>query len=195
MHNETITRQNRVLTPILLAVTILFLIFVTKSIYLQYMEKSTTLTAATTSLEAKKVIRDSLLKIQAQFASGATTDIAKKVERLDKKFEVSDIMETVMLNDFTKTGLATDSKIAIGTISVDKGTKLPNGLSLGHVNFDVSGKDMYDVIDYITYLTTNSSYVFTLDNISLPLDTAPTEALTNGGKFSLSLSLGIYYYE
>lgn len=195
MHNETITRQNRILTPILLAVTILFLIFVTKSVYLQYMEKSTALTNSTINLESKKVIRDELLKIQAQFASGATTDIAKKVEQLNKKFEVSDIMETVMLNDYTKTGLGTDAKIAIGSLSVDKGTKLPNGLSLGHVNFDVSGKDMYDVISYITYLTTNSSYAFTLDNITLPLDTAPTEALTNGGKFSLNLSLGIYYYE
>ncbi|MDD2693354.1 MAG: hypothetical protein PHY14_00300 [Candidatus Gracilibacteria bacterium] len=195
MHNETIARQNRVLTPILLAVTIFFLIFITKSIYLQYMEKSTTFTSVETNRESKVKMRDELLKIQAEFASRATTDIAKKVEKINKKFEASDIMETIMLNDFTKTGVGTDAKIAIGSISVDKGAKLPSGLSLGHVSFNVSGTDMYDVIDYITYLTTNSSYAFTLDDIILPIDTAPSESLTNGGKFSLSLSIGIYYYE
>ena len=159
------------------------------------MEKSTTFTSVETNRESKVKMRDELLKIQAEFASGATSDIAKKVEKINKKFEASDIMETIMLNDFTKTGVGTDAKIAIGSISVDKWAKLPSGLSLGHVSFNVSGTDMYDVIDYITYLTTNSSYAFTLDDIILPIDTAPSESLTNGGKFSLALSLGIYYYE
>lgn len=55
---------------------------------------------------------------------------------------------------------------------------------------------MYDVIDYITYLTTNVPYAFTLDTINLPIDTAPTEALNgNSGKLSLTLALGVYYYE
>ncbi len=54
---------------------------------------------------------------------------------------------------------------------------------------------MYDVIDFITYLTTSSPYAFTIDSISLPLDTDPDIAYFNGSKFSLSLSLGMYYYE
>ena len=44
---------------------------------------------------------------------------------------------------------------------------------------------MDDVIDYITYLTTNSPYAFTIDSISLPLDTDPSKAYVNSGKFSL----------
>lgn len=84
------------------------------------MEKSTTFTSVETNRESKVKMRDELLKIQAEFASGATSDIAKKVEKINKKFEASDIMETIMLNDFTKTGVGTDAKIAIGSISVDK---------------------------------------------------------------------------
>jgi hypothetical protein len=63
------------------------------------------------------------------------------------------------------------------------------------VSVGVSGSDMYSVIDYITYLTTTSPYAFTIDSISLPIDTDVTQALTNNGQYSLSLSLGLYYYE
>ncbi len=54
---------------------------------------------------------------------------------------------------------------------------------------------MYDVINYITYLTTNSRYAFSIDSISLPLDTDPSKGYANAGKFSLGLSLSMYYYE
>lgn len=54
---------------------------------------------------------------------------------------------------------------------------------------------MYNVIDYITYLTTSSPYAFTIDSISLPLDTDPESQYLIGSKFSLALSLGMYYYE
>lgn len=54
------------------------------------------------------------------FDSGATSDLQKKVDQLDRKFNVSDIMETVMLNLFTKANLSEEPKISIGTISVSK---------------------------------------------------------------------------
>lgn len=63
------------------------------------------------------------------------------------------------------------------------------------MHVDVTGGDMYEVIDYITYLTTASKYAFTIDSISLPLDTDPNSQSVNGSRFGLSLSLGMYYYE
>lgn len=102
MHNETITRQNRVLAPILLAISILCVLFITRGFYTDYIEKSTRLNALNNALESKTEARDALMKIQAQFASGAKNDMTKRVEQLDKPFVTSDIMATVMLNDFTK---------------------------------------------------------------------------------------------
>lgn len=195
MQNETHSRQNRVLAPIALAASIIIAVMVLRPLYLDYIEKSTLSRDTAKTLETKISERDALEKIQAQFNSGATSDIMKRVEQLNKKFVVSDIMEAVMINDYTKTTLSSWARISIGNISVNKWTKLPNGLSLGQVSVGVSGSDMYSVIDFITYLTTTSPYAFTIDSISLPIDTDVTQALTNNGQYSLSLSLGLYYYE
>ncbi len=119
-HNDTIHRKNRVFAPIIVAIGIVCIILVTKPVYTHYIEQARIYQDGISRLESKKVTRDELLKIQAMFASGATTDIVKKVEKLDKKFISSDIMESVMLNDFTKTSLSTSPRIAIGTIHVDK---------------------------------------------------------------------------
>jgi hypothetical protein len=106
MQNETHSRQNRVLAPIALAVSIVIAVMVLRPFYLDYIEKSTLSRDAQTTLETKISERDALEKIQAQFNSGATSDIAKRVEQLNKKFVVSDIMEAVMINDYTKTTLS-----------------------------------------------------------------------------------------
>ena len=50
------------------------------------------------------------------------------------------------------------------------------------------------MIAYITYLTQSAPYVFLIDEISLPIDTAASNDAIEGG-LTLSLSLGVYYYE
>ena len=42
-------------------------------------------------------------------------------------------MSAVMLSDFTKDSADATARITIGSITVGKGKKLPNGLSLGSV--------------------------------------------------------------
>ena len=195
LHQETITRQNRVLAPIILAVSIILAILVLRPFYIDTIEKNTIADRVQNDLEAKSGALAELQKIQVMVDSWTTSDLSKKVTQLSQVFDVPDIMQAVMLNDYTKSTLSSDAKIAIGSISVGKWTKLPNGLSLGQVSTTITGGDMYDVIDYITYLTTNSPYAFTIDSISLPLDTDPSKAYVNSGKFSLWLSLSMYYYE
>lgn len=56
-----------------------------------------------------------------------------KIEKYNHSFNTSDIMEEVMINNFTKSTALTPASITIGSISVDKGKKLPNGLSLANV--------------------------------------------------------------
>ncbi len=195
MQNETIHRQNKVLAPVILAVSIILAVLVLRPFYTDMIEKSSILDRTQIELEGKTTYLDGLKKTQALIESGSTSDLKKKVDQLGKKFDVPDIMQTVMLNDYTKPTLSTDARIAIGWVSVSKWGKLPSWLSEGTVSTTVTGGDMYDVIDYITYLTTSAPYAFSIDSISLPIDTDPSKSYSNGGKFSLPLSLKMYYYE
>lgn len=61
------------------------------------------------------------------------------------------------------------------------------------VSLSLSADTPDQIVDYLTYLTTESAFAFTIDNISLPLDTGNIAASTTG--ISLSITLGVYYYE
>jgi hypothetical protein len=153
-------------------------------------EKNTTEKALS---EKQKTLQD-LQKMQASFRSATgASELITKVKKLDKKWNEADIFTAVALNNYTKPGTLGVPQIAIGSISTDKGKKLSNGLSLGMVNFSLAANSVDDIIDYLTYLTTASEYVFTFDSIALPIDTAPNEVPTGG--VSLAVSLGVYYFE
>jgi hypothetical protein len=117
-----------------------------------------------------------------------------KVKKINQKWNTTDIMQRIMLTDFTKGGSLAPARISIGSISVTRGSKLPSGISLGSVNVAVKAATLTDMIDYITYLTTVSDTLFLLDSINLPIDTNPSDTSGDGG-VSLSLQLGVYYYE
>jgi hypothetical protein len=78
-----------------------------------------------------------------------------------------------MLNDYTKNTLESGARITISSLTVSEGAKLPNGLSLANASISLQGKTVDEIINYITYLTTESAYAFTIEDISLPIDTAP----------------------
>ncbi len=185
---------HRATSPILIGIAIFFGIFILKPLYQNYIEKETILFALERDFTQKEKEYNDIVKIKEKWNSGSTSDISLRVKKLGRKFNTSDIMQTVMLNDFTKSAIANPAHINISTISVDKGSKLPNGLSLWNVNIAIQGTSIEDIVSYITYLTTASDFVFTLDNISLPIDTAPGENEIAWG-YGLSLSLGVYYYE
>ncbi len=129
MQNESVSRQNRVLSPIILALTIIIAVVMLQPVYAGFIERNAIISEHTSTLESRTTAYSKLLEIRALFESGATSDLQKKVDLLDRRFNVSDIMESVMLNEYTKASLGEDPKISIGTISVNQGTKLANGLS------------------------------------------------------------------
>lgn len=49
------------------------------------------------------------------------------------------------------------------------------------------------MVDYITYLTQSVPYAFTINEVTLPLDSTDTNPSESG--VTLALSLGVYYYE
>lgn len=190
--------HNRIYAPILVGLILLVGIFVTRPLYETYMNRESLYSQIEKQkAEKESVLRDlqTLQKTFVQNVSTGSSETMKKIKKIWKKWDTSDIMSSVMLNEFTRATSFSDARVSIGGISVDQWTRLPSGLSLWSVSFIVSSKNLDDMIAYITYLTQNSDYVFTIDEISLPIDTSVAGWIGEDGSLSLSLSLGIYYYE
>ncbi len=191
--NNTLSQKNRVYAPIIIGVSLLVIIFGLYPLYTEFVDMSTKI-GTMEKIKAEKITKiDAIKKMQALFASTGSSDIKAQVDRYKNKFNPSDIMETVMVNNYTKNSLLTPASINIANINIDAGHKLPSGLSLGTVGITLSADTPDQIIDYITYLTTESRLAFTIDSITLPLDTANIAPTTTG--ISLSITLGVYYYE
>lgn len=190
-----IHNTQRIYIPILLGITLLFGIFVTRPLYENYMNKEIEYAKIQKSYTEGEQQLKNLQTMQKSFAlnSSWSTDIVKKVNKIGKKWDSAEVISAVMLNEFTLTNSFTTARINIGWITVDKWRNLPSGLSSGTVSLSVSSANLDDMVDYITYLTQNAPYIFTIDEIALPVDTGEEQDNQNG--VSLSLSLGVYYYE
>lgn len=189
-----ITPSPRIYTPIALGLAIILAVVVLRPLYLNSIDHSATLATKKQELNSKETAYNSLLAIKNKTNSGSTDEIKATVKKLGKKFDTSSVMEIVMLNDFTRSTIGQVAPISISSIAVNKGTKLPSGLSLWTTTVSISAKSIDDIIRYITYLTTQTDYVFTIDSISLPIDTSPDDTVATWG-YSMGLTLGIYYYE
>ncbi len=194
MQTNNNIQKNRVYAPIMLWIALLLMVFVLYPKYTSYMDTNIKISSLEQSLSEKQTKIDEIKKMQALFAGTGSNDIKSKVQKYNQKFDSSNIMEAFMLNKYTESSFLSPASIKIGNIAIDKWRKLPNGLSLASVSLTVTADNADQVIDYITYMTTESSLAVTIDNIALPLDTLqkPQDATTS---LSLSLSLGVYYYE
>ncbi len=142
---------------------------------------------------SQQKILDSLTVLQTSFQSeSGSTELVSRVKKLDKKWNEPAIIHSIMLNDFTRPIQVSQAPIEIQSISIDKGTRLPSGLSLWNIQLTLQWKTIDDIIDFLTYLTKNTEYAFTLNTINLPLSTPVTK---DESDTVLSVSLGMYYYE
>ncbi len=190
---NTIIQKNRVYAPIIIGCSLIIIIFWLYPLYAEYVDTSTEI-ATIEKIKSEKITKiDAIKKMQALFAGTGSSDLKAQVDRYKNKFNTSDIMETVMVNRYTKETTLTPASIRVGAITINQGRKLPSGLSLGTIGLSVSADTPDQIVDYLTYLTTESRLAFTIDSISLPLDTANVAPTTTG--FSLSITLGVYYYE
>lgn len=193
--NDVLYTRNRIIAPIIIAVSLIGAIIFVKPLYADYIIKNAEYLQAQKTLEEKKTKLETLtnLKKSIKTSSGSVASI-DKIKKLEKPWNSSDVIQAVMLNDFTKSKSNNPAAINVASISVNKWEKLPNGLSFGSVSVAIQSASIEDIIEYITYITMSSSYVFTLDNISLPIDTQPDEAVNTGG-YGLTLKLWVYYFE
>ncbi len=81
--------------------------------------------------------------------------------------------------------------ISIANISMSKGEKTANGLSLANISLSFKAQDYYSLNNFLNYLTEgkNNSKSYVIKNFSFPLDTTKNEAV------SASIELGMYYFE
>ena len=183
---------NRIYAPIVFAIALIIGIALLRPAYTSYMDARTEEAHNQQIQTNRQQQLDSLVALQASFSSSGSSDLTERVKKLNKKWDEAQVMSEVMLTDSTKGTEFSPAPISITNIALDKGKRLPSGLSLGSVKLSLTGRGVDDVIDFLTYLTTDSGYVFTLDSISLPIS-APAQKETNG--VSLSIDLGVYYYE
>ncbi len=193
MQQNNTTKKNRVYAPIIIGISILLIVMVMYPMYITYTDTSVVISSLEKSKIEKQKKIDAITAMQRIFTESGSSDIKSKVQKYNHSYNTSDIMEAVMVNKYTKATELSAPSINVGAVSIDKWKKLPSGLSLANISVVVSAETPDQIIDYITYLTTESRFAFTIDSISLPLDTASLAQDTKS--LSLSLSLGVYYYE
>ncbi len=188
---------SKIYTPIALGITIIFLVLISRSVFADYVASSAQVSALETKAKEKENELKILSDLQAQFSdSKVESALKKKISRYNKTFNEADIMEMMMVKP-PQLRANTDGtyNLMVSAFGVDKGKKLPNGLSLASVNISLQARDVDTLVDYITYLTNqDSETAFTIDSITLPIDTNPDETKSIGG-INMSLSLGMYYYQ
>ena len=118
--SSTLLRESRVFAPICLGVAILIGVIFLRPLYIEYIDHTTTLSTLEKSVEKVQAEHASLVAIKNKYASGTTSDLSLRVKKLTKKYNTSDIMQIVMLSDFTKSTVAQTVPIKISSITVGK---------------------------------------------------------------------------
>lgn len=174
---------------------ILIAILIAKPAFSSYNEAKLQLISTETALSSQQ---SKLQKLEqnAQLIADENSDLAKKVKKISKNFNTSEIMETIMINQFTTinaTSGLSKPLINISNITLDKGSKEPNGLHYGTANMNISADNPATIASFLDYLTTQTPYAFSLNDITLPMNTG-TSNTNNSGESSVSVTLGLYYY-
>jgi hypothetical protein len=165
--------ENRIIAPIALGIAILFAILVTRPLYINYIESSARETKMTSQYDALSGEYEKLLSISNSASGGLSEIEKKKIEKIGRKYDRSTVMETILLSQYTRDTPEAPAPISISSLTLSDPTKLPNGLLLTRASISLKGNTVDAIIDYITYLTTETPYAFTIEDISLPIDTAP----------------------
>lgn len=119
LQKEAIQKRNRVIAPILIGISIVIGVIALRPVYSSYIEKQAVLPVTETEKMKKTEQLVALKQLQAQFQTGGTTDMAKKIQKLDHKINTTELMRAVMINDFTRANGTQNAPITISTIMVD----------------------------------------------------------------------------
>lgn len=186
-------QKNRQYAPIILGLTIFVAIFATRPAFSSYNDAKMLLSATETEIS---MVQSELNTLRANATKIADPDseLSKKVAKVARDFNPSEIIEAIMINRFTtKNALSAQNfSVVVKDIKIDKGVKEPSGLYRGTVNMTISAANVPAIASFLDYLTGLENFAFSLNDISLPLEIPANAPGTN--ELSVSVKLGLYYY-
>lgn len=186
-------KKNRVYAPVITGIALLLVVFAAKPAFHSYSEATLALASAKAAEETAKETEE---KLRAQAESTQNNpELARDIEKIKKEFSESDILQAILINNFTRVNAAstaTTAPVVVSQVSLNPGNKLPNGLHYGTVQITLNSHSVNEVIRYLTYLTTDAPFAFTIGDITLPIDTNQAQVV---GTISVPVTLGIYYYK
>jgi hypothetical protein len=187
------SHKNTIYAPILVGISLLMMIFVLYPLYTNYVEQSAQITRLETTRVQKETELKKISDMQSLFAGSGSSDLKVKVKKYNHPLNTPDILQAVMINTYTESSALNMALVEVGGITVSPAKKIPNGLSVSTVTFSATASTVDVITEYIDYLTQKSGLAFSLDTITLPLDTAA--APQDATPVTLSITLSVYGYE
>ena len=169
-------QKNRVYAPMITGLAILVAVLVARPAFTAYSEAQMELLATETTLSEEQ---SKLSKLEAESAKLAdeNSELSKNVA----KFTVASAVS----------GQTTPS-VSVTDVVAQAGNKEPSGIYRGTVSLKVSAKSPELIAAYLDFLTSHPKFAFTLNDISLPINTQnPQTAAT---ETTVDVTLGLYYY-
>ena len=174
---------------------ILVAVLVARPAFTAYSEAQMELLATETTLSEEQ---SKLSKLEAESAKLAdeNSELSKNVAKIAREFTPSEIFEVLLLdNKFTVASAVsgqTTPSVSVTDVVAQAGNKEPSGIYRGTVNLKVSAKNPEMIAAYLDFLTSHPKFAFTLNDISLPINTQnPQTAAT---ETTVDVTLGLYYY-
>jgi hypothetical protein len=184
------SHKNTIYAPILIGIALLIMIFVLYPLYTSYTDQSTHITRQNAILNQKETELKKISDMQTLFAGSGSSDLKVKVKKYNHPMSTPDILQAIMINNYTESSTLNTALVEIGGITVSPAKKIPSGLSLSTVTFSATASTVDVITEYIDYLTEKSNLAFSLDSITLPLDTAITPQ--DATSVTLSITLSVY---
>ncbi|MDD2917227.1 MAG: hypothetical protein PHH70_05270 [Candidatus Gracilibacteria bacterium] len=172
--------QKQMISLVLLCLSILIGFFFTMDQGYSYIEKKDALAMSETEVSDKKGALEKLQDLKKKIESNI--ELQNDIERYGANFR-----EDVIYNSI----FAPINGVNISSVSLGKGEKDPNGLSVASISVSLKAQDITALNNFLEYLTngkTNKkSYV--IKSLNFPLDT------TKNDPIAASLELNMYFFE
>jgi len=172
--------RKQVLSLVFLICSIVIGFFFTLDQGYSYIEKKDTLDATKKEIIEKKSMLEALQNTTKNIEN--SVELQNDIARYGSEFREDTVIDSI----FTPI-----NGVNIANISMTKGEKTPNGLSLANISLSLKAQDRATLGNYLNYLTNSKtnkkSYI--IKNLNFPLDTMKDVPV------SVNMELGMYYFE
>lgn len=174
-------KNSKAISYMLIILSFLFLIIVTKSMYYDVQVAGDNLSQAKIDLSKKSVDLDKMNKIKASLTTNS--DVAKSLEKFSSKVSEQDLIEY-----FFSYSYKPNSWVSINSMSMDMWAKNEIGFMQANVSLALTFRDEIAMQNFMSFLTSDTSkYSFILENFAYPFG-------ENNKNFQVSVPLKLLYY-